>query len=131
MTDLEKAREFFQKDVYAMETTGISLDEVGERYAKCSLKVDSRHVNATGHVMGGAIFTLADFTFAVATNFNQPLTVTTVSNISFLGSPKGDTLISESKLIKDGKRSCFYEITVKDNLDNPVAVVSACGTHLQ
>ena len=130
MTDLEKAKAFFEKDVYAMGTTGISLDEVGERYAKCSLKVDSRHVNATGHVMGGAIFTLADFTFAVATNFNQSLTVTTVSNISFLGSPKGDTLISESRLIKDGKRSCFYEISVKDNLDNPVALVSVSGTHL-
>ena len=130
MTDIEKALEFFKKDIYAMETTGISLDEVGEKYAKCSLKWDGRHVNATGHVMGGAIFTLADFTFAVATNFNQPLTVTTVSNISFLGSPKGDTLIAESRLVKDGKRSCFHEISVKDNLDNPVALVSVSGTHL-
>lgn len=130
MTDKEKALEFFKKDIYAMETTGISLDEVGEQYAKCSLKWDNRHVNATGHVMGGAIFTLADFTFAVATNFNQPLTVTTVSNISFLGSPKGDTLIAESKLVKDGKRSCFHEVTVTDNLGNLVALVTANGTHL-
>ena len=130
MTDIDKALEFFKKDIYAMETTGISLDEVGEKYAKCSLKWDDRHVNATGHVMGGAIFTLADFTFAVATNFNQPLTVTTVSNISFLGSPKGDTLIAESRLIKDGKRSCFHEITVTDNLGNLVATVTASGTHL-
>lgn len=130
MTDLEKAREFFSKDIYAAETTGISLDEVGDCYAKCSLKWDKRHVNATGHVMGGAIFTLADFTFAVATNFNQQLTVTTTSSISFLGSPKGDTLIAESRLLKNGKRTCFYEITVSDNLGNPVASVTSSGTHL-
>jgi acyl-CoA thioesterase len=81
--------------------------------------------------MGGAIFTLADFVFAVATNFKQRLTVTAVSQISYLGTAKGDVLIGESKLLKDGKRNCFYEIAIKDNLDNLVAVVSTSGVHLQ
>lgn len=131
MTDLEKAKDFFIKDRYAMVTTGIDIVEVGERYAKCSLKIDERHINATGHVMGGAIFTLADFVFAVTTNFNQPTTVTTVSQISYLGTPKGDTLFGESVLLKDGRRNCFYEIRITDNLDNLVAVVSTSGVHLQ
>lgn len=130
MTELEEAREFFLSDRFAMVTTGIDIIEVAKHYAKCSLKIDERHVNATGHVMGGAIYTLADFTFAVATNFKQPVTVTTVSQISYLGSPKGDELISESRMLKDGKRNCFFEIEIKDNLGNPVAVVSATGTHL-
>ena len=85
MTELEEAKEFFIKDRYAMVTTGIEIEEVGERYAKCSLKLDDRHRNATGHIMGGVVFTLADFVFAVATNFKQPVTVTTVSQISYLG----------------------------------------------
>lgn len=131
MTDLEKAKDFFIKDRYAMVTTGIDIVEVGERYAKCSLKIDERHINATGHVMGGAIFTLADFVFAVTTNFNQSTTVTTVSQISYLGTPKGDTLFGESVLLKDGRRNCFYEIRITDNLDNLVAVVSTSGVHLQ
>ena len=130
MTNIEKAKEFFIKDRYAMITTGIEIEEVEEKYAKCSLKINENHTNATGHVMGGAIFTLADFTFAVATNFNQPLTVTTTSNISFMGSPKGDTLYSETRLLKDGKRNCFYEITITDNLGTLVAVVNSSGTHL-
>ena len=131
MSDLEKAREFFIKDRYAMVTTGIDILEVGDHYAKCVLKVDERHENATGHVMGGAIFTLADFTFAVATNVNsQQVTVTTVSQISYLGSPKGDQLISERRCLKDGRRNCFYEIFIKDNLDNPVANVAVSGAHL-
>ena len=80
--------------------------------------------------MGGVMFTLADFTFAVAANFEQPITVSVVANISNLSSPKGDTLISESRLIKDGKRNCFYEIDVKDNLGTLVSTVSITGAHL-
>ncbi len=131
MTDLEKAREFFSKDVYATEATGITIEEVKENYAKCSLLLNRKHKNALGNVMGGVFFTLADFTFAVATNFNKETpTVTMVSQISFLSVPKGDTLISESLLLKDGRRSCFYEIIIKDNLENMVARVTFNGSHM-
>lgn len=130
MTPLEEAKAFFINDTYAMVTTGIDIVEVGDRYAKCSLAIDKRHMNAVGHVMGGAIYTIADFTFAVATNFRQSTTVTTTSSISYMGSPKGDTLYAESKLLKDGKRNCFYEITITDNLGTLVAIASTSGTHL-
>ncbi|MDE5863095.1 MAG: PaaI family thioesterase [Lachnospiraceae bacterium] len=130
MTELEEARSFFIKDTYAMVTTGIDIDEVGEHYAKCSLKLDDRHRNATGHVMGGVLFTLADFVFAVAANFRQPVTVTTVSQISYLGTAKGDILYGESRLLKDGRRNCFYQIDITDNMGTEIAVVSVSGVHL-
>lgn len=131
MTDLEKARLFFEGDRYATEATGIIIEEVGEHYAKCSLKLDSRHLNAVGHPMGGVMYTLADFTFAVSTNFNQEcVTVTTVSQICYLSAAKGDTLYCESKVLKDGKTTCFYEMTVTDNLGTKVAIITTTGTHL-
>lgn len=130
MRDLEQTREFFIKDRYAMITTGIEIEAVDDGYAKCSMKIDERHMNATGHVMGGAIYTLADFVFAVATNYDDVVTVTTVSQISYLGTPKGDVLYGESRLLKDGRRNCFYEISITDNLGNAVAVVSTSGVHL-
>lgn len=131
MEDLLKAREFFSGDRYATEATGIVIDEVGDRYAKCSLRLDDRHKNAVGNIMGGVMFTMADFTFAVATNFNAPaVTVSVVSQISHLSMPKGDTLFSESRLIKDGRNTCFYEITINDNLGTVVAVASISGSHL-
>ena len=76
------------------------------------------------------MFTLADFTFAVAANFKQTLTVTTVSQISYLGPVKGKILYGESKLIKDGKRNCFYQITITDDLGTEIAVVSTNGVHI-
>ena len=39
MTDLEEAREFFGGDLYATETTGIIIEEVGEHYARCSMEI--------------------------------------------------------------------------------------------
>ncbi len=129
--NLNEAREFFKKDVFATEVTGAVIEEVGENYAKCSLKIEDKHKNAANQVMGGAIFTLADFTFAVATNNMGNLTVTAVSQISYLGPAKGDTLIAEAKLIKDGKRNCFFEILIKDNRGYDVAIVSSNGVHLE
>ena len=131
MTDLESAREFFKGDRYAVEATGIEICEVGEKYAKCSLKIESRHRNAVGGVMGGVPFTLADFVFAVATNFkSDTVTVTAVSHICYLGTAKGDTLYGESRLIKDGRTACHYEISITDNLGNAVATVTTTGMHL-
>ena len=130
MTELENVRNFFSKDLYATDTTGIVIEEVGEKYAKCSLKLDKKHLNAVGHAMGGVMFTLADFTFAVSTNRNGQTTVTTSSTINFLSSPKGSILYGESKILKDGKTTCFYEINITDNLGNLIAVINTTGNHI-
>ena len=130
MTDLERAREFFKNDLYATEATGIVIEAARDKYAKCSLKLDRRHQNAVGHTMGGVMFTLADFVFAIATNLNGPMTVSTVSQISFLSSPKGDTLFAETKLLRDGKHTCFYEVLVTDNLGADIAKVTISGSHI-
>ena len=129
-TNVEEARSIFMKDTFAMVTTGIDIEAVDKNYAKCSLTVDDRHKNAVGLVMGGAIYTLADFTFAVATNFKSSTTVTLVSQISYLSGMKGSKLFAESHLIKDGRRNCFYEIHVSDDLGTSVAVVNITGAHL-
>ncbi len=128
---LTQAREYFAGDKFATEATGITIEDVGENYAKCSFKIKDIHKNAVGQVMGGAIFTLADFAFAVATNNCDRVTVTAVSQINYLGMAKGDTLIAETRLIKDGKRSCFFEIVITDNLGNVVATVNSNGMHLE
>ena len=132
MTDLERAREFFKNDRYASETTGIVIEEVSENYAKCSLKLDERHLNAVGNPMGGVMYTLADFVFAVSTNFGKDtVTVTAVSQICYLGAPKGKVLYGESRLLKDGRTTCFYEVDFTDDLGTKVAVVTTTGSHIQ
>lgn len=128
--DLKEARDFFSGDLYATKTVGVIIEEVGEHFAKCSLEITKAHQNAYGGVMGGAIFTLADFTFAVSSNFRQPQTVSLTSQINFIGMAKGKKLISQSRLIKDGRSTCLYEIEITDELGTKVAFATFNGMKL-
>lgn len=130
MRDIEQTRRFFQGDKYAVEVTGIEIDEADDCYSKCSLTLDERHRGAHGQVMGGVIFTLADFAFAVATNSSESFTATANSHINFLSSSKGKRLFAECRKIKEGRRLCFYEIEITDDLGAEIAVISTTGCHI-
>lgn len=131
MSRLEEAREMFSKDLYATKLSGITIEEVGENYAKCAMKLTGDHKNAYGGIMGGAIYTLADLAFAVASNFDKPAsTVSLVGTATFLSMTRGSILYAEASLIKDGKTNCFYDVRVYDDLGRDIAVVSFTGAHL-
>lgn len=95
--DIERIREVFSKDRFATEN-GAVIEEVGEHYAKCSMELTEHHFNAAGGVMGGVHFVLADFAFAVATNWNGMGVVSLSSTITYLGAVKGKKLIAEAEL---------------------------------
>lgn len=130
MRNIEDVRHFFEGDKYAVDVTGVKIDAVDDCYSKCSLDLDERHYGAHGQVMGGVMFTLADFAFAVATNTPDSFTATADSHISYLTSSKGKKLFAECKKVKEGRKLCFYEITITDDLENNIAVISTTGFHI-
>ena len=131
MGTIEEARKEFSKDLYATELSGAVIDEIGENYAKCSMALTPKHKNAYGGIMGGAIYTLADFAFAVASNYRKECaTVSLVGQANFMSATKGNKLFAEARLLKDGKRNSFFEVTVTDDLDKLIAVVSFTGAHV-
>ena len=65
---LEESRDFFAADRFAMEACGITIDEVTQQGARCSMPLTPMHLNAGGVAQGGAVYTLCDTTFAVAAN---------------------------------------------------------------
>ena len=127
MTPKEYAETYFKGDKFATQTTGIEVEAVGDHYAKCSLKIDDRHLNAAGFVMGGAVFTLADFTFALASNPEGQWTVSVSSTIEYINAEKGPVLYCEAKCLKDGRNVCFYEMTVTDGSGRDIARVMTDG----
>lgn len=127
----ELAIEHFSNDLYAVNTTGIKIDEADVNYAKCSLIIDDRHFNADGNVMGGAIFTLADYAFGVAANTGNAQTVSLSSTINYVRPTKGPILYAEAKCIKSGKTIAFFEVTVIDGEGNIIASVLANGFRKQ
>lgn len=126
---LEEVRKIFEGDRFANEN-GAVIEEIGERSATCSLIITDSHRNAMGVVMGGTYFMLADFAFAVAANHEKMGCVSLRSDISFLGSAKGEKLIAKAVCIKDGRTTACYRVDVTDNLGNLTATVTVTGYHI-
>ncbi|MBO4493997.1 MAG: PaaI family thioesterase [Ruminococcus sp.] len=129
MTDaeiLERVREIFRGDRFATEM-GAVVDDIGDHYAKVSLVINEHHKNAMGGIMGGVYFTLADFAFAVASNWQQPGVVGLNCDASFIGVPKTERIVAEAILVKDGRTICCYNVEIKDEKNNPIAVVQCVG----
>lgn len=126
---VESAREFFYQDKFAVNT-GITLDDLTEDKAICSLNISDEHKNAYGGVMGGVIFTLADFAFAVLSNQIHQLTVAQQVSINYLSAPKGDKLIAEATCRKDGRTSSIIIVNISDDLGRDVAQFVGTGFKL-
>ena len=127
--NLEEARDFFKGDRFATKNSMV-LDELGDDYAKCSVILNEDHLNAYGGVMGGVIFTLADFAFAAASNNVHRPTVAQQVSINFLSSTKGKKLIAIAKCKKNGKTSAIYNIDVVDDLGREIAQFIGTGYKL-
>lgn len=126
---LKQIRNRFEKDRYAT-VNGAVIEAVEEGYARIVMELDEHHYNAVGGVMGGAIFTIADFAFAVAANWQGKTVVSQTAQITYLGRAKGKKLIAEAKQVKDGRSVCYYVIEVKDELGSQVAHVTSSGFHV-
>lgn len=124
---LEQINGFFGHDRFAVQAAGCTVLEAREGYAICRMPLGSIHCNAMGAVMGGAIFTLADFSFAVASNIGGSSTVTADSNIRYLSAPKGKELVSTAQAVKQGRHLVFYQIDICDELGTKVAQVNTTG----
>ena len=126
---IESAREFFYKDKFAVNT-GITLDELTADEAICSLSITDEHRNAYGGVMGGVIFTLADFAFAVLSNQIHQLTVAQQVDIHYLSAPKGDKLIAKATCRKSGRTSSIINVDISDDVGRDVAQFIGTGFKL-
>lgn len=126
---LEEAREFFYKDKFAVNT-GIVLDEITDDVAVCSLELTDEHRNAYGGVMGGVIFTLADFAFAVLSNQIHQLTVAQQVDIHYLSAPKGDKLFAKATCRKSGRTSSIVNVDISDDTGRDVAQFIGTGFKL-
>jgi len=98
----------FEKDNYA-KASGIKLVEASPGYAKASMEICETHHNSVGIVHGGAMFTLADFAFAVASNTNGRVALA-------LG-----TLTAEAKEISINNKLATYLVEIKNENEELIA----------
>lgn len=126
---IEEARENFKNDKFATNA-GATLDELEEDYCICSMEITDNHKNAYGGVMGGAIFTLADYAFAILSNNIHSLTVAQNVNILYLSAPKGEKLIAKATCRKNGRTTSIINVDVSDETGRDVAQFIGTGFKL-
>lgn len=122
---LDEIREFFKHDQFATRAAGCKLVSASKGHAVAEMPLTEIHLNGHGNVMGGAIFTLADFCLAVACNVGEAPTVSVTNNIEFICAAKGTKLIAECVADKSGRKLGFYTVTVRDNTKRLVAKMTA------
>jgi acyl-CoA thioesterase len=101
---------------------GIELVSVGPGQARARMVVQPHHWNGVGTTQGGAIFTLADFAFAAASNSHGTVAVAINVSISFLKAVKEGTLIAEARELSRNPKLGTYTVEVKDDTGDLVAV---------
>ena len=128
MPTLTELRERFAADRFATEAAGAEILEAEAGRALCALTLQPVHLNAAGRPMGGAIFTLADFAFAVAVNgFADRITVSQHVSTTFLSPARGSRLLAEARCLKAGRTTCLYAVEVRDELGTQVAYATVNG----
>jgi acyl-CoA thioesterase len=118
--DTDKAKLVFARDRYAA-LTGIEIIEVQKGYCKTRLVIEDKHLNAANVVQGGAIFTLADLAFAVASNSHGQLALAINVNISYLRGKSKGILYATATEVGEPKRLGAYDVLVTDEQDEIVA----------
>jgi acyl-CoA thioesterase len=105
--------EFFRNDRFAAHS-GIELLEVQPGRAVARLAIGDHHLNAVDSVMGGAIFTLADFAFAAASNSYGTVAVAVNVSITYLKARNRGVLTAECTEVSRGRRIASYTARVTD-----------------
>ena len=119
---MENLRQFFAThDLFALHA-GIELLEVGQGWARARMKVEPHHFNGARTVHGGAIFTLADFAFAAASNSHGTLAMGISTSVSFVKAATGGTLHAEAREQARNYKLASYAVTVTDDDGALVAI---------
>jgi uncharacterized domain 1 len=119
-------REFLEEDEFAKHA-GIELLEIQTGYAKAKMPITPMHLNAGKIVQGGAIFTLADLTFAAAVNAYGTLTISVDSDIRFFKGVGEGVLFAEAKEVHLHHKLATFEVKVTNEKDELIALFTATG----
>ena len=118
---MEKILKFFENDRFAA-ASNIKVVDIAPGKAKTQMEVEEMHLNGIGTVHGGALFTLADFTFALAANAHGNVTVAINANISYLKAVKSGVLTAKARELSSGGRIASYTVDIYDESNDLIAV---------
>lgn len=110
----EGLKDVFSGDPLAAEL-GIEIVELVPGRSKVKMQLERKHQNFLGFVHGGAIFTLLDQAFALASNSHNLSSVAIDMSLHFIRAPSPHAvLFAEGREISRSRKLGLYELTVTD-----------------
>ena len=118
---MASVQRFFKNDRFA-ERANIELLSASPGQARAKMTLHPHHWNGYGTVQGGAIFTLADFAFAAASNSHGNVAVAINVSITFMKAGQTGTLWAEAREVSRNFKLGSYTVEVKDDQGELVAL---------
>ncbi len=123
MDSVERAVHRITRNDRFARMAGIEVNEVRLGYARVTMKVEDKHLNSVDITHGGAVFTLADMAFALASNSHGQVSLALNMSINFLKATElGAVLTAEATEDKLTNRTGLYRLTVTDETGDMVAL---------
>ncbi len=119
---MEQIKKFFASEDKFAKHNGIQLLEAAPGWAKASMKIAPYHMNGAKTVHGGAIFTLADFAFAVASNSHGKLSMGINTSVSFVKAVTKGYLYAEAQEQAINPKLASYHVQITDDDNDVVAL---------
>jgi acyl-CoA thioesterase len=113
--------EYLQSDAF-VKHCGIELVSASPGQAEARLAIQSWHYNALGIVQGGAIFTLADYAFAAASNAHGTVAIGINVSITYMKPAKVGLLTARAREVALNPKLATYTVDVTDDVGELVAV---------
>ena len=118
---MEESASFFDEDVFARQT-GVELVEVSPGKARVRMEIGEQHLNSHRTVHGGAIFTLADTAFALASNSHGVPAAAINAHISYLTAARSGILYAEAEEFARNPKLASYTVQVTGEKGEKIAI---------
>lgn len=104
----------------------IRLVSVAKGEAVAEMVISDNHLNGVNIIQGGALFTLADFAFAAASNSHGRIAVASNASINFFKGVSNGRLTAKATEISSGKTLATYNVEI--NSDDGSIIALFTGT---
>lgn len=111
---------------------GVTIEDADYDYGKVKLEFADHVKNSLDMLHGGAMFTLADMAFGIASNFGREdgTMISTNAAISYMKSAKSGPITAEARLANGGRHLATYEVTIYDGQGTYIACAMISGYRL-
>lgn len=112
---MEHVKQYLNEHDQLARHLAIELLEVGPGRARARMPIQPFHLNSVNVVHGGAIFTLADYVFAAASNSHGQLALSISASIMFLLAKSEGALHAEAVEVSRNPKLATYDVRVTDD----------------